>query len=200
MARILGNSAEPSRGGRLGARSLVVRGMRFTNSAAKFWSSLVDELAADYPACEALVLDTLTDIILDRSLLFPESALQGELDKRQNVLNIEDALRESLSQFDLIGPPSSVHVRLLAGGLEIKTCDLPLDCVDAETFPCLLVWLLEWSEIPYCLWNNASLTGDFTARDRQRAVRYRLQFDLANKHVSEGLYQRTLTLRYTRGA
>ncbi|MBU4200734.1 MAG: hypothetical protein KKG09_03610 [Verrucomicrobia bacterium] len=200
MARILGNGAEKSRSGRLGARSLVVRGMRFTNSAAKFWSSLIDELASDYPACEALALDTLTDIILDRDLLFPESSLQVELDKRQSLLNIEEALRESLSQIDLIGPPSSVHVRLLAGGLEIKTCDLPLDCVDAEIFPCLLVWLLEWSEIPHCLWNNDSLTGDFCAKDRQRAVHYRLQFDLVNKHVSEGLYQRTLTLRYTRRA
>ena len=198
MARMLGNGAEKKRSGRLGARSLVIRGMSFTNSAAKFWSALVEELALDYPAGEALVLDTLTDIILDRELLFPENSLQHELDKHQSLLNIEDALRETLSQFDLIGPPSSVHVRLLAGGHEIKTCDLPLDCVYAEIFPSLLVWLLEWSEIPHCLWNNDSLTGDFNARDRHRTIHYRLQFDLVNKHVSEGLYQRTLTLRYTR--
>ena len=198
MSRILGNDSKHSPEERLGARGWVVHGMRYANSAAKFWSSLLDELAADYPGCDALELDVLTDANLERDLLFPESVLQHELDRRQSLLSIEEALRETLSQFDLIGPPGAVHVRLLGDGVETKRCDLPLDCVDADIFPCLLVWLMEWSEIPQCLWNNPSVSGDVSARDRQRSVRYRLQFELINKHVSEGLYQRTLTLRYTR--
>ncbi len=198
MSRILGNSTEKSRAERLGARVWVVRGMRFTNSAAKFWSALIDELAVDYPEGDTLVLDMLTDVCLDRDLLFPENALQRELDQRRSLMNIQEELRETLSQFDLIGVPGAVHVRLVAGGREIRTCDLPQDCVDAEIFPCLLVWLLEWAEVPQCLWNNPSESGDFYAKDRERAVHYRVRFELVSNHVSEGLYQRTLTLRYTR--
>ncbi len=200
MARLLSNSSGKTPVSSRSARGFVVRGARFVNSAAKFWPSLVDEWAADYPACDALVLEMLTDLALDRDLLFPETALQRELDQRREPGDWRAALRESLAQCDLIGPPGAVHVRLLAGAVAKKACDLPLDCVDADIFPCLLVWLLEWAEIPHCLWNDPELNGEFCARDCEREISYRLQFNLIREHVSEGLFRCALTLRYTRQA
>jgi hypothetical protein len=198
MSRILGNNSDNPAVERRGVKGLVVRGLRFVNSAAKFWPSMIDEVAEDYPDCDTIVFDMLTDPILDRNLLFPVNALQQEWDRRQGQLDIQEVLRDALTQFDMIGPPGAVHVKLLAGTMIKKTCDLPLDCVDADIFPCLVVWLLEWSEISDDLWNNPVVRGDFCARDRERTIRYRFQFDLVNKHISEGLFQRILTMRYTR--
>lgn len=198
MSRILGNSAKESPAGCLGVRAWMVRGFRFANSAAKFWSSLVDELALDYPECDAVEFNLLTDICLDRDLLFPEKSLQRELNQRQSLLDIREALRETLSQLNITGPPGAVHVRMTAGGHEMRACDLPRDCIDADMFPCLLVWLLEWAEVPYCLWNFSQANGNFYARDHERPVRYHISFELAGKHVSEGLCRRTLVLSYIR--
>jgi len=173
-----------------------VHGVRFVSSAAKFWPSLVDELLADYPACNAIALEMLTDHVLERDLLFPANALQRELDRREGRKDFLEAIREALAQFDITGPPGAVHARLLAGSRLIAERDLPQDCLDADIFPCLLVWLLEWAEIPQGHWNNPEISGEFCARDRE--ISYRLQFDFRNEHVSEGLFRRTLTLRYAR--
>ncbi len=182
----------------LGARALMVGCSRFTNSAAKFWSALIDELASDHPTCNSIAFNLLTDIMLERDLLFPEHALQRELSQRKGRFNIEETLQETLAQFELFGPPGAVQVRLYADGLEKSTSALPLDCVDTDIFPCLLVWLLEWSEMPWSLWNNASVNGGFVASDKERALCYHLRFQLANQHLSEGLHQRALTLCYAR--
>ncbi|MFC1461458.1 hypothetical protein ACFLQR_02930 [Verrucomicrobiota bacterium] len=181
-----------------GADALFVQGSTFTNTAAKFWSSLIDEVHSDHPQCDTIVLDTLTDKMLSRELLFPQASLQYELDRHMPVENVRQALREALADFDLIGPPDSVHVRLLSEDVECKRCDLPFDCVDADIFSCLIVWLLEWSEIPEFLWNNVSVDGAFYAGDRDRALRYHLRITLSNQHVSEGLFRRMLTICFDR--
>lgn len=183
---------------RRGASVLSVQGSAFSNSAAKFWSSLIDEVCSDHPDCDTIILDTLTDTVLSRDLLFPQAALQHELDRHVPFENIRQALRAALADFELIGPPDSVRVRLLSGGVERKKCDLPLDCVDADIFPCLLVWLLEWSEISELIWNHDSVEGSFDASDSDRALQYHLRIALSNEHVSEGLFRRTLTMCFQR--
>lgn len=198
MAHILGNNTANSRGQGSSGLGIVVRGERYVNSAAKFWPALADELIADYPACDAIDLEVLTDSVLERDLLFPASALQRELDRRQGRKDFREAMREALAQFEITGPPGAVHARLLAGPRVIAGRDLPRDCVDADVFPCLLVWLLEWAEIPQSLWNDPEVSGVFCARDRERRIHYRLQFGLRNEHVSEGLFRRALTLRFAR--
>ena len=110
-----------------GANALFVQGSTFTNTAAKFWSSLIDEVHSDHPQCDTIVLDTLTDKMLSRELLFPQASLQYELDRHMPVENVRQALRQALADFDLIGPPDSVHVRLLSEDVECKRCDLPFD-------------------------------------------------------------------------
>lgn len=196
MAPLLDNISESKPGTRSGPLGLVVNGVRFANSAAKFWPALLDELAADYPACDALILETLSDPVLDRDLLFPANALQCELDRRRGRRDFREELRAALAQFDMVGPPGAVRARLIAGPAELAALDLPRDCIDADVFPCLLVWLLEWAEIPPGAWNNPEVGGAFSARDRERGIVYRLRFDLRNTHLSEGLFRRALTLRY----
>ncbi len=196
MARILGDNSATISGKRSSGLGIVVHGVRFVNSAAKFWPSLIDELLADYPVCDAIEFTMLTDYVLERDLLFPANALQHELDRRQGRKDFREAIREALSQFDMLGPPGAVHARLLAGSRLIAERDLPLDCVDADIFPCLLVWLLEWTEIPQDRWNDPEVNGAFCGHDRETS--YCLQFSLHSEHLSEGLFRRILTLRYAR--
>ena len=183
---------------RRGAESLCVHGALFSNSAAKFWSSLLDELCLDFEDCDAIILDTLTDARLARNLLFPQAALQSALDSQPPLSDIRRAMREAAAEFGLTGPPDAVRARMLCRGEERESCSLPLDCVDADVFPLLLVWLLEWSEIPECEWNNKRLQGRFDASDRRRDLIYHFQFSLINRHVSEGLFRMILTIHYGR--
>lgn len=196
---MLENDSEKTPKERPGAKALLVQGALFTNTAAKFWSSLIDEVHFDYPDCDAIVLDTLTDALLSKELLFPEAALQRDLDKyAYPPWRIRQALREAIEEFELIGPPDVVRIRLFSGEVETKKCELPVDCVDADIFPCLLVWLLEWSGIPEWLWNDPTVQGDFLAKDHARSVHYHLRVELSNAHVSEGLFQRILKIHFTR--
>ena len=74
----------------------------------------------------------------------------------------------------------------------------PLDCADAELLPFLLVWLLEWANVPDAFWNREKVRGDFSAEDRDRRLQYLVAFELRSRHLSEGLYERTLTLSWAR--
>ena len=200
MSRMLKNDADkkmPQR--KLGAQSLFIQNALFTNTAAKFWSALIDEVDFDYTDCDVIVLDTLTDIQLGKELLFPEASLQKELERHiHEQWQIQDALRKAIEEFELLGPPDTVHITLFSGDIQKKKCDLPVECLDADIFPYLLVWLLEWSEIPEFLWNGSTVQGDFHAIDRARSVYYYLNTGLDNVHVSEGLFRRTLTIRCLR--
>ncbi len=180
-----------------GAKALDINGSRYPNSAAKFWSSLLDEVCSDYPECDTLVLDFLSPIELSRDLLFPERSLQRQMDQCRGELDLEQAMRDAIADYALYGPPGIVRLRLLAGSRVKHSCELPSDCVDADLFPHLLVWLLEWARIPECLWNLPEVQGGFSADDRERSLRYDLDFTLEKTHVSEGLLRRELTVRFT---
>ena len=190
MARILGDESDKLPAASK-ARALIIGGVRWTHAAARFWASLLSEIAADYPDCNALVFETLAGTVLTRDLLFPEMALQRELDRLQPAVPIEQALKEALAEFEIFGPPGAVQLSLLAparppatlsrsdcgqamlssGGIAggddqiIRRCQLPLDCVDADIFAYLLTWLMEWAELPQSQWNSDRVEGAFPVRN-----------------------------------
>lgn len=181
-----------------GSQVWLVQGARYANAAAKFWSALIDELCADYPQCDAMIFEMLNGIPLTRDLLFPEQALQRELDGLNPAADLGQILQDTLAEFKVCGGPGAVRLRLLSADAVIRDGELPLDCVDADLFPCLVVWLLEWAEIPDDQWNQSLLSGRVTARDRARGFRYQIAFEWSRAHVSEGLFRNTLTAGFLR--
>ena len=195
MARILGDESDKLPAATSKARALLIGGVRFTHAAARFWASLLSEVAADYPDCNALVFETLAGTVLTRDLLFPEMALQRELDRLHPTVPIEQALKEALAEFEIFGPPGAVQLSLLADDREMRRCQLPLDCVDADIFAYLLTWLMEWAELPESQWNSDRVEGAFPVRDPDSKVSGRVQFEFTRSHVSEGLYRWRLRMR-----
>jgi len=195
MARILGNASDKLPAATSKARALLIGGVRFTHAAARFWASLLSEVAADYPDCNALIFETLAGTVLTRDLLFPEMALQRELDRLQPTVPIEQALKEALAEFEIFGPPGAVQLSLLDDDREMRRCQLPLDCVDADIFAYLLTWLMEWAELPESQWNSDRVEGAFPVRDPDSTVSGCVQFEFTRKHISEGLYHWRLLMR-----
>lgn len=173
-------------------KSLHVGGIRYSNAAAKFWPSLIDEVAEDFIDCTVIELAAPSACPLERSLLFPVLNLDGEIRALQGR-SVREAMKQTLAELELLGPPAAVHVRLLAGERELLSAELPLDCVDAETLPYLIVWPLEWAGIPAPAWNREDLTGGFTGEDRRRGIIYEMSFSLTNTHRREGLYRRVFS-------
>ena len=200
MARILGDTSDKLPAATSKARALLIGGVRWTHAAARFWASLLSEVAADYPACNTLVFETLAGTVLTRDLLFPEMALQREMDRLQPTISIEQALKEALAEFEIFGPPGTVQLRLLANDREMRRCQLPLDCVDADIFAYLLAWLMEWAELPESQWNSDCVEGAFPVRDpdlpeSRDTLGGRMQFEFTRRHISEGLYRWRLLMR-----
>jgi hypothetical protein len=177
-------------------KSLHVAGLRYANAAAKFWPSLIDEVAEDFLDCTAIELAAPSGSPLERSLLFPVLNLDDEI-RALRGRSVRQAMKETLAELELLGPPAPVQVRLLKGETEILSAELPLDCIDSETFPYLLVWPLEWAGLPHVIWNNETLDGRFTGEDRRRGITYGIAFSLTNTHRKEGLYRRTLSVAHT---
>jgi len=177
-------------------KSFHVNGIRYSNAAAKFWPSLIDEVAEDFPDCTTVELSAPATGRLDRSLLFPVIALEEGIHALQGA-NIHDVMNDALAELELLGPPAAVRIRLLAADKELLSTELPLDCIDSETFPHLVVWPLEWAGLPPTVWNNEDLAGCFTGEDRRRGIIYEMAFGLTNTHRKEGLYRRTLSVTHT---
>ena len=176
-------------------KSLHVDGIRYSNAAAKFWPSLIDEVAEDFPDCTRIELIASAASPLEPGLLFPVIALEEGLDALQRA-NLHDVMNDVLAELELLGPPAPVLIRLLADEKELLSTNLPLDCMDSETFPYLVVWPLKWAGLPASVWNSETLSGRFTGEDRRRGIIYGIAFSLANTHRKEGLYRRTLSVAH----
>jgi hypothetical protein len=174
-------------------KALFVHGVRYVNSAAKFWPSLLDEVSEDHPRCSRIELSTLSPGLLNADMLYPEMELERDL-LRMETENIAEVMRNTLALLEIVGPPASVRVRLFAGRKRILARTLPTDCVDAEIFAYLVAWLLRWACIREEVWNDEHIEGRFEAQDPLRGIRYEVALGLANRHISEGLYQRTVSL------
>jgi len=197
MSLFLTASQEKEHGAPLGAEWLVVCGVPFRNTAAKFWSRLIDEFVVAFPDCDRIVLSAPDERPLSPSLLDPTEQLEREIER----LGDKDpgaALQGLIRQMELLGPPQPVRTRLLSGETEAACLDLPTECVDSSAFPFLAAWLLAWAGTPGFLWANEFVEGEFTADDVRREVTYEVCFALHNRPASEGLIERELTLHCVR--
>lgn len=180
-----------------GASALVVRGVAFANTASKFWSCLMDEVAIASPPETVIELSAPSGGLLCADLLSPATLLQRDLDALDPE-TMQYAYADGLAVLELMGPPAGVRLRLLASDHTRPLMDISLSYLDAEVFPFLLAWFLEWANLQDARWNDAVVRGDFHAEDPSRKVLYQVGFELNNRHMSEGLYQRTIQIRFQR--
>jgi hypothetical protein len=197
MSRILHNSGGESPRDALGAQTLFVRGLPYNNTAAKFWTCLIDEIVTDYPPETGVALSAPTGGLLVPELLSPESLLQRDMDQLAES-DVHQAFADAVKALEILGPPCSVRLRLVSASKEIVSQEISLDYLDAEILPFLLAWLLEWAGIPDVLWNQDDVRGDFVADDQERGLRYLVAFELRSRHMSEGLFDREVVVNFRR--
>jgi hypothetical protein len=197
MARLLTESDESTLDAPFGARELCVEGEVYGNSAAKFWSSLVDEVVSEFPGSDTVVLKTSVATQLRPSLLYPENALQRDFDDLANT-NLEEVIRETTAELELMGQPARVVVSLMSGGKQTHQQILKREFVDADVYVYLLSWLLKWAEVPSEHWNDTSLDTSLLASDLGRDISYEFDLSVLNTHLSEGLYERKVVLAFQR--
>lgn len=176
--------------------TLYVRGVPYANSAARFWLALLQETRADYPGCDAMALTALMDGPLQPDMLFPTLALEREM-QRTAASGRRDSLAAVIAECELMGLPGAVQLELRAGAEQVCARELPRDCVDAEIFAYLLAWLLEWAEIPERQWNAEQVSGAIAAAAGSTIMP--LHLNLANTHLSEGLYRRRVLVEWECG-
>lgn len=197
MARLLTDCSVDELDPPYGAQELCVGGQVYSNSAAKFWSSLVDEVAAEFPGCDSVVLSTSVSTPLGPALLFPEESLQRDFDSLSHM-DLEEVIRQTTAELELIGQPARVVVSLMSGDTQTHQQLIKREFVDADVYVYLLSWLLKWADMPEESWNDESLAAHLTAQDLGRDLGYRLDIALSNTHLSEGLYERKVAVRYQR--
>lgn len=168
-------------------------GIRYTNSAAKFWAGLLDEARDEYPDSTTIELAAPVSEGFEPKHLFPELMLGKEF-TRLLTADFHEALADAIKELEMLGPPAAIHARLWAGQKEILSRDLPYDCVDAELFPFLAVWPLTWAHIPCALWDSDYVHGAINALETAHGGLYRVGLVLARKHIGDGLYQVCLSL------
>ena len=180
-----------------GARGLVVNRIRYRNSAAKFWCSLFDEVADRFAECDGVSLHAMSAGLLTPTLLTPTTLLQSGLDALETA-DLRQVFHDTLMELEIAGPPAPVRAELLSGPAVVKEQDLPLECADAELMSFLLVWLLEWGRVSDFVWNDACVRGSMTAFEWDFRYAYRIAFQIDSRHLSEGLYERRVTVRFRR--
>lgn len=178
-----------------GADRLTINRQTYANTAAKFWSALIDETQEAYPEAVALLLDAVDEGPLEAKQLSPRHVL-GNVPGDLAQTDIATALQQALDEIDMFGAPRPVHVRVLSSAEELVSTVLAPESIDCEILPLVLVWLLEWAEVPPFLWNNRHIKGTFDAEDPDSGRHYHFGFELDNEDISEGLLSRRLDLRF----
>jgi hypothetical protein len=197
MARLLRADDDNEDIVHFGAPVLVVSGQLYQNTAAKFWSSLIDELAMDYSSCTSVSLATMDSVRLGRILLSPQDSLQRDFESLAK-LDFAQVLRETVEELQMFGPPPAVNVQLFSD-VELMASERPhIACVDASVLAYLVVWLFDWAGIPEDDWNAPVVEGKVNAHDCYRQMGYALEFDFKNHHLSEGLFDRRISVVFRR--
>jgi hypothetical protein len=197
MGGILNSQGKGSPAVGQGAKALHVRGVRFENTAAKFWTCLFDEVLADFPPQTIVEMSALCGGPLVPDLLVPVNSLQRDMEKL-DADAVQDAFNDALAALAVIGPPPNVVLRLAPPPDRGEAHEFLLDYLDAEVMPFLLAWLLEWAGIPDVSWNERRVRGIVTGEDHDRGFLYRASFELHAHHLSEGLYRRRVVMRFER--
>lgn len=184
----------------VGSAAWTIAGMEYDNSAVKFWSGLLDEVAEDFPGANGLTLLGVCDDLLAPAMLDPAGLFEDELNAMEDEDAIDGTMEELAQELEIIGPPSAVKATVLDGARTLCTRDLPEDVIDAELLPIFLVWPLEWARLSEFVWNHRQVNGRFSARDNARGLTYEVRFSLDNQHIREGLFIRQISVWFTRQA
>ena len=179
--------------GKAARGALRVNGTSYDNAAAKFWATLLDEMHADYPGCSSIELRAPAGEDLSAEQLYPRIDLLRGLDDLidQDIARLR---RDTLAEMMMLGPPAAVRVRLLSGPREVKVGELPADVIDADILPYMVVWLLQWSELPPGQWNRDFVTGEFRAACLESGRGYKVTVSIRCRPIHEGLFERTVAL------
>ncbi len=173
--------ASPSLGGWLvGARW-------YANSAAKFWSGVVDELAHGYAEADRIEMEACIPGPLTHDLLDPRASLQRMVDSYDGR-DLSGALRKAARDLELLGPPGSVTYRIVDRE-EAVIEESVIPHVDAEVFAHLVVWLPEWAGIPPDTWNNRDVAATIRVRRPEHFRNQAIAFLLNHTPLHEGLYR-----------
>ena len=191
------NSSGGAKAGSFGAKELYIRGFPYANTAAKFWTSVLDEVFAAYPQGTALEMAASSGGLLMPTLLMPELILQRGMD-RLAAQGDQETLQDAIAVLELTGPPGSISLRMIPPGKNAAPQAIELDYLDADLLPFLLAWLLEWASIPDVLWNQPRVRGAFAGDDPSRRFRYLVAFELRSRLLGEELYHRNLRLHFRR--
>ncbi|MDD4870833.1 MAG: hypothetical protein PHR77_09760 [Kiritimatiellae bacterium] len=175
---------------------VFINGIRFTNSSAKFWYGLLEEVIKDFAGCNEIELSSSSSDELTHEFLFPETALEKDLRKLLHA-DIESEIKKTMAELEIMGPPPPVHIRLLSGEMEIISRDLPLDIIDSEIFSYMAVWLLKWADIPEIQWNNKHIEGSFCMKNWKHTLVYCMSFIMEKQHLSEGLFLRSICIKHS---
>lgn len=197
MGLFVSNDETDGSGSRPGADWLVIDRVSYPNTAAKFWSRLVDEVMLAFPTCDCVELAGVDDRALDPRHLHPETQLARDAE-RLRTADLAKLLEAMLAEIKLFGPPPPVRVSICRGQTVIKQTTLPAECLDSSVFAVLLVWLLVWARIPASRWGAEFLDGEFTAEDVRREYTYAVRFELHNRQGQEGLVEHCLRFYWQR--
>ena len=173
---------------------MVVNGIGYNNSAAKFWRGF---LAYLYEHCDGFTraeLSAPAASSLRPNMLFPNLELEDEIDRLAGK-DLGEAMQDAIAELAMLGPPAPVEVRVMDDEGPLTTYALPAEHADAETFQYLVAWMLAWARIPPSDWNSALIEGSVgTARDPSLARIYGIGLTLQHGEIHEGLLHRVLTL------
>ena len=175
---------------------LEIRGRVYANTAAKFWSHLVEEARALHAGCARIELAGAGEAPLERDLLDPQGALERQMEELLLAGDSRQTWRDALAELEILGPPVEVRARLFDADDVPLTEWMALDTVDEEIYPGLLVWLLEWAGLQDIHWNNEWLNGGFEAVEVKSGAVVRFDFALKTEPVAEGLMRRTVSISW----
>lgn len=186
----------PASGARGAGRpsAVLIDNRRFRNSATSFWTGLIDEVLLVFPAGSAIELSAPAGDTLLRKELFPEKSLSDYIEN-QLAGRARERLEDIIAELALLGPPGPVAIRVLSCSGILLDGELPIDVVDSSVLTYLLAWLLEWAGIPESAWNDDMVAGRIVARDPVRERSYEIEYELSRRHLSEGLYRRTVVVK-----
>jgi len=176
--------------------SLIVARVRYRHTAACFWPRLIDEARQVFPGFSRIELSSVTSESIDPMRLDPQRELEEDIRELQDQ-ELAHIISETITELEMFGAPPPVQIRVMETSLERYSGKLPPDSVDAETLTYLVAWLLEWGRVPHDIWNRDALDAQFVGRDPDRNVAYHITFNINCRHLSEGLYRRTVDIRPT---
>ena len=173
-------------------RGLIVAGKTYVNSAAKFWLWFLRESRTEFSGAVAFEMSAPGTGVLDRRILFPEETLAAEWERLDAAAARQEYVA-TVQELDLLGPPAGVRLRVM--GEVGVLANRAVEAIDAETFPYLVGWLLEWGTLEAMLWSQAFVSGGFEAESVDGGECLEIAFDLVTAELGEGMVMRTITIR-----